>query len=401
MPEAPGPEPELRMPENRPDQPRLHEEFGPDLDGVQYWTKDLADVADGAFARIHELHESGAQMPRWAVTLQRQFNGMRRQGHAFQKHVIEDSEAIDYGRNLEHKHTSVGSVRDWYRRLGPTNESEDLLYPLLGAVNTLEKSHETIDRNFLIGNILEDAALRTEDPHDKVKLLQEAKHAYKGAEHMGGLHEPESRAALRQRIDCEHLLLAEQIKTGYIGEDEYYRKFEALQRQSAQALAFALDEKNDVHIGDGEALEWASLLYARHRFWSHQNAEQFIVRAALLREDQAIYPWRAEGGQNPVWSFDTVVTDQKSGTVKTRIQLKNGSFTPGGERDRIYLPTVVDVVRSEIPSQQLRKLLLRGSSAIISTYEAMRMSNAELANRIKIDQDAIDTVENLFDKVLA
>lgn len=401
MPEAIGPEPEFELPKNSMEQPVLHEELGPDLDGVQYWTKELGEIAEGAFGRIKEFHESGAKMPRWATILQRQYNSMRREGHVFQKHLIDDSEKIDYGHHLERKPSSVGSIKDWYRRLGPTNESEDMIFPLLGAVSTLEKSHESIDRNFLIGNILEDAALRTTDSHDKTNLLAEARQSYKSAEQKGGIKKPESRAALRQRIDCEHLLLAEQIKTGAIGEDEYYLRYENLQKQSAQALAYALDEKNDVHIGDGEALEWASLLYARHRFWSDQSAEQYIVRAALLREDQAIYPWRAEGGLNPIWSFDTVITDQKTDTVKTRIQLKNGDFTPGTDRDRVYLPTVVDVVRSEVPTQRLRGLLSRGSRAIIGTYEAMHMSNADLANQVKIDQEAIDAIEGMFDKVLA
>jgi len=401
MTEAMGPEPKFETPKNSLDQPVLHEELGPDLDGVQYWTKDLGGIAEGAFERINELHDGGARLPRWATILQRQYNSMRREGHAFQNHLVEDSEKIDYGHNLERRPTSVGSIKDWYRRLGPTNEAEDLIFPLLGAVNTLEKSHESIDRNFLIGNLLEDAALRSSDSHDKMKLLTESRQSYKSAEQKGGIKKPESRAALRQRLDCDHLVLAEQIKVGDIGEDEYYHRFENLQKQSAQALAYALEDRNDVGMGDGEALEWASLIYARHRFWSDQNAEQYIVRAALLREDQAIYPWRAEGAMNPIWSFDTVVTDQKTDTVKTRIQLKNGDFDAGSDRDRVYLPTVVDVVRSELDTQRLRGLLLRGSKAIIGTYEAMRLTDVDLANQIKIDQEAIDAIEGLFDKVLS
>jgi hypothetical protein len=393
--------PLLDAPVSNTDQPPLHEDLGPELEGLDYWTHEFGSITSKAFARIDGITEAKAAMPRWAVVLQQRYSSMRNEARISQRHLIADTEAVDHGKPIARKHNMVGSIQDWYRRLGPTNEATDLIHPMLGAVDTLEKAHQTTDRDFLIGNILEDVALRTDDYNDKKTLLLEAKKAFSDVEHRVGASSQESRAAFRHNIDCSHLLIAEQFKHGDIDETTYYEKFEKLQSKSAMAIAAMLDNRNDIHMGDGEALEWASVIYARHRFWTNQNAEQYIVRSALLREDQAIYPWRAEGAQNPIWSFDTVITDNNTGEVKSRMQLKNGGFFPGSERDRVYLPTEVDVVRSEIPAQHLRALLARGSNAIRNTYKAMHATHDDELRSIEIDQDALDAVSELFDSVLA
>lgn len=401
MSEAIGSGPPSELPKNSYEQPVLHEEFGPDLDGVQYWTRDTQEVLDGAMERVRTIRSTGAALPRWANTLSMQYDSMLQDGRSFQRQLIADSEAIDYGRTLERRPTGLGSIKDWYRRLGPTNEAEDMTPVLLGAVKTLESSPETAGRDLLIGNLLEDAALRSSDPHGRTVLLTEARHSFLAAEQSGGIGEQDSRAAFRQRIDCEYLLLAERYKVGKISEDEYYERYEGLQKQSLQKLAFVLDKKNGISIGDGELLEWASLVVARHHYWSEQTAERYTVRSALIREDQAIYPWKAENASHPIWSFDTVVSDQMTDTVKRRIQLKNGKFQEKSDRDRLYLPSVVTVLRSEKDSSELRDLLSRAAGAFVGTYETMRMDDLELAKRFKIDQEAIDTLDTLFAKVLA
>ncbi len=186
-----------------------------------------------------------------------------------------------------------------------------------------------------------------------------------------------------------------QLEDGLIDERTFYSHYESLQLESIKNLQDTL-AKDAPGLSDGEVLEWASLLFLRHRYWSREVAEEMDVRAALIREDRAIYPWRVEYGQNPIWSFDTVVQPVKSPEKSVRVQLKAGHFKPGTERYRSYLPTMVRQVVSELEGTRLRQLVSNAVGAIKDTY--ILMHNPDLLMRT-VDEESLKTVEKVFEKV--
>lgn len=396
-PEIQASEQLLESAQNKPQELQRTPEQGPGLEGVQYWSKELVPIMAEAAKEARFVQEStpeGKRLPYWVTSVTRGFGKLKAEADSFSRRVEADSEAIDNGRLIEGEKTLTGSIERWYRSLGPTNESEDISYVLLGAVDTLESQPQSSRRDLLAGNLIQDAALRATTREDTAVLLQQASESYRNLA-SGDMADPNVRAALRHKIDCYHQLLRMRLEAGEIDDATFYKQFESLQTQSIGGLQTALS-KEGIGLGDGELLEWASLIFLRHRYWSRETAEKFDVRAALLREDQAIYPWRVEGGQNPLWSYDTVVQSVDDPDDKTRVQLKAGHFLPGSERYRSYLPTVVRRVVSELDGARLRQLVQKGIGAVKDTYD--QLHNPNMLTRA-IDESALQTVDKIFERI--
>ena len=378
-------------------EPKKAQEHVQPLDGTQYWTSEFMPVFQPALEealRITQEDQSKISVP-WIRSVIKGFGQINTAARMFTTKLEQDTEKIEAGELIDGAHTVTGSVERWYRSLGPTNSSEDISEVLLGVVETLDSQPESTRRDLLSANIIHDVALRSEDEKKKFTLLELASKHYRELANTGDLTDKNVRAGIRHMSDCDHYALRQQLKVGLIDSTTFYKKYEYLQSRSISYLKSTLDNPNH-GMGDGELLEWASQIFLRHKYWSQEAAEDHNVRGALLREDEAIYPWRVEHGANPIWSFDTVVEPVDDPEDVQRIQLKVGTFDRSSSRYRSYIPTMVQSVVSQVSGNNLKTLVKNGIDAIDLSYKSMhdeRFFDAE------IDQSSISSVESIFAEV--
>lgn len=235
--------------------------------------------------------------------------------------------------------------------------------------------------------------MQTEDLANRAQLLVEAQNAYESVEKQGNMDNPEVRAAVRCKVDCDHQLLLDGLQNGPASPEKlkrFYTAFEKLQIRSAHAFEQALTQGRNLR--DGELAEWGGVVFLRHKAWLDQEAEQYQIRGSLPREDQAIYPWPVEKGANPIWSHDVVIT--KEGKDKY-LQLKMGEVKPHDEKYRVYVPGVVDLVTIKYPDQ-IRLHAARGAQAIPHT---IRMSH-DLDYNPPIDEEPLNEMNKVFGALL-
>lgn len=367
--------------------------------GLEYWSKStptiLTTSAEVAYDMRTGLSE-GQQLPAWANSVLRDFGRLTMQADAFTKQLKADTARLLEGQNIEGQRTLTASVNRWYRSLGPTNDSEDVAPLILSMVDILSSEPNSPERDILTANMLEDAALRTGEPEKRITLLIQARELFNKLSR-GDLSNPDVRLSLRQRIDCDHQIISMKHAAGEIDDNTFQKYYTRLQTESIRTLSDAINKEHST-LGDGEMLEWASQIFIRHHYWTQGTAEVNDVRSALLREDQAIYPWQIANGQNPIWSFDTVVQHQQTPNDATRIQFKAGSFSSRSERYRSYLPTMVNVVVAK-PEEgiPIRLLVKNGIQAIQSTYD---FTNSRISPDHKIDESGIKSFDALLTSVL-
>jgi hypothetical protein len=390
-------EPEFVAPQNQPDHVEAAHggEHLHDVEGLHYWSQDFGPIMGRAEVLANKVIHSDVYDEReqkWVGSVLDNRGELEKKAHIEQEHLMNDTRTIEHGGTIPGKSSVAESVESWYRRLGATNEAEDLTPYLVMAVDRLEQVSHKREHRLLAGNMLEDAAVRTRDDRQRFQLLDEAQTRFDQAVgERPDLTDEDTRESIRRSIDCEAMKQQLLLRNEKIDEGTFYKRFEDLQTKSIGYLKDTL-KIDEHHMGDGELLEWASLIFLRHRRWSGETAEDFVIRDALMREDEAYYPWKLDYGANPGWSFDVVEKKLADNAVPLRLQLKVGKFSPNEERYRSYLPTEVLRVTSNIQGMQLQEMVDNGITAIGQTYKDMRHPNLGL----KIDEKAIEEVDELF-----
>ena len=380
------------------DDPHIAEAPMHDSDGLHYWVGEGRQIIDAAFIQARALKESGAKLPSWAGSIIYGYAQMRKAGEQEDRALFLDTERLKAGKVLAGHETITDSTWSWYQRIGTTNESPELVPTFTSMIQWLDNQPRTTRRDTLRGNILQDIALRTPEPNLKGDVLRMAATVFGGIVKNEHADLADRRMASMHIQDCKHEILSLQYQLGKIGREEFYEIFERLQTESINQLEAALADPNS-RLTSGELLEAASLIFLRHLYWRDRNAEKYDVRAALVREDKPKYPWPAkQNDKYPMWSFDTVLKDNESGAV-SRIQLKEGySFHQNNQRNRIYLPNVVKVVRSEIEPSRFREMVKNGIHSVKMTYRTTRELDEQLKEAMtrQIDLEALGTLEDIY-----
>jgi hypothetical protein len=390
-------EPPFEAPQNQPDHVEAAHggEHLHDVEGLHYWSQEFGPIMDKAEALAQRVVQNNAhkqQQEKWVGSVLHGRGELEEGAHRYQKWMINDTRIIEHGGVIEGEGSVAESIDSWYRRLGTTNEAEDLAPYLVRAADHLENASGKRQHRLLAGNLLEDAAIRTRDDKQRFQLLGEAQKRFdSAASERPDLTDEDTRESLRRSIDCEVMKQQILLSNKRIEGETFYQRLEDLQLKSIGLLHDTL-KIDEHHMGDGELLEWASLIFLRHRRWSEETAENFVIRDALKREDEAYYPWKLDYGTNPGWSFDVVEKSLADDAAPLRLQLKVGQFAPNTERYRSYLPTEVRRVTSNIDGQELQDMIAHGIVAIGQTYKIMRHPNLDL----NINEEAIEKVDELF-----
>lgn len=375
----------------------------------QYWGHDACIILDNAKGLAENILKGAKEkadetpktedvkLPKWvALMSDENIAKLKNQARVFDDKVIEYSEAIFNGQLIRDNIDLTNSTKLWYSSLGPTNESEDLKDVFIRALSYLESEPDTPERNLLMGNILQDLALRESDSEKSIEYLVSALNTYsENLKKYKNINNESVRTASRHSIDCEHQLISMFFEKGKITKEEFVTHFKRLQIISIQEVGKAL--KNDEKFDNGELFEWAFPIFARHTHFIGDQAEKFDVRSGLIREDKAIYPWRLEGGQGPLWSFDTIIKSVDKPNSVERIQLKSGE--PGSYSDglRIYIPNVVTLVTaSELQKNTLRDGIKGYLNKIKNDLDLMTSPNIP---KVKEDEST-SRVMDFFDDML-
>lgn len=389
----PGEHPEpTPSPEERPLSPEQKLLEAPGLD---YWSVDAADILERAESRVAELEATlpeGERLPAWARAIQEKGIDMLLQSeqvtpalHAKTERLLNVSEVTESTRD---------EISLWYRQLGPTNDAKDLTPFLVTMASKLETLPPEPETSRLIANLVHDAALRTDNGAHKTALLRYAIRYYNEAE-QPGIYDAEGRAALRQRLDCEHQLLRQELAGGEITSQDFYKQYEDLQLRSITNFIDAMDTQ-DSEVVTGEQLEWAAGIFLRHRYWSRETADEYDVRSALPREDKPIYPWGvAHLTTTPIWSSDMRV-ERADAETPLRVQFKVGDPPPYDPKYRMYLPTEVLIVQSQLKPAKLRELVTNALAAVKTTYDRERYPNMSM---VDVDEQSLATVDKILDKI--